>query len=159
MTRLQRLFAPLTGWFATRPLREQGLLLAGSVLLVVYLAVTCVWQPLLAARTVVVGQIQQDEHALTALASLPSARPKIADPRPIARILTETAPDFGLSIRRIDATEAGADLTLDDATFDGVILWLDMLDGQQGLTIANLQITRRPQAGLVAATMTLKAAP
>ena len=150
---------PLTDWLATRPLREQALLLAGGVAITVYLAVTLLWQPLLAKRAVAVAQISQYQHALTALDGLPAVTTVIKDQRPIARLLTETAPDFGLSIRRIDATDTGADLTLDDAAFDGVVLWLDMLEAAHGLNIASLQITRRPQMGLVAATLTLKVAP
>ena len=150
---------PVTDWLATRPLREQGLMLAGSVLVVIYLAVTLLWLPLMANRREAVARIGQYEQAMSAIASLPPATAVVKDTRPIARILTETAPDFGLFIRRSDATDSGADLTLDDAAFDAVVLWLDALEGAHGLTIASLQITRRPQIGQVAATMTLKVAP
>ena len=97
--------------------------------------------------------------ALGSLASLLPAKAVTNDTRPVSRILTETAPDFGLSIRQIDATNTGANLTLDDAAFDGVVLWLDTLEGEHGLTIASLQITRLPQVGQVAATMSLKVEP
>ena len=159
MTRPRLALTPLTDWLATRPLREQGLILACSALIAVYLAVTLLWQPLLAHRAMAVAQISTYEHALGAVARLPPVTVKAKDARPIARILTETAPDFGLAIRRIDATDIAADLTLEDAAFDSVVLWLDTLEGEHGLSIASLQITRRPQAGLVAATLTLKVVP
>ncbi len=159
MIRPRLALTPVTDWLATRPLREQGLLLTGSTLIAVYLAVTLLWQPILAQRARTVAQISQYEHALNALSSMPPVAAKTKDPRPLARLLTETAPDFGLSIRRIDATDTGADLTLNDATFDGVILWLDALEGTYGLTITGLQVTRLPRAGQVAATLTLKVAP
>ena len=159
MTRLRLGLTPVTDWLATRPLREQGLMLSGSVLVAVYLAVTLLWQPLLAQRREVVARIGQYEQALGALASLLPAKAVTNDTRPVSRILTETAPDFGLSIRQIDATNTGANLTLDDAAFDGVVLWLDTLEGEHGLTIASLQITRLPQVGQVAATMSLKVKP
>lgn len=149
----------LTDWLGTRPLREQGLMLAGLVLVVVYAAVTLVWWPLLAERRAVLARTAQMDHALAVVADLPAPAARARDDRPLSRILTETAPEFGLTIRRIDVTDSGADLTLDDAAFDGVILWLDSLEGEHGVSVAALQVTRRPALGQVAATMTLRAAP
>lgn len=149
----------LTDWLATRPLREQGLMLAALVLLLVYLGVRLVWWPLTSERSAILARTQQMNLALTAVAGLPARAVVARDDRPLARVLTETAPEFGLSIRRIDVTEGGADLTLDDAAFDGVVLWLDTLEGEHGVTVAALQVTRRPVLGQVAAIMTLKAAP
>lgn len=149
----------VTDWLATRPLREQGLMLAAVVLLLVYLGITLLWWPLMAERRAVLARTGQIGHALTAVTGLPARAVVTRDDRPLARVLTETAPEFGLSIRRIDVTDGGADLTLDDAAFDGVVLWLDALEGQHGMSVAALQITRRPVLGQVAATMTLKAAP
>ena len=149
----------VTDWLATRPLREQGLLLAAFVMGLVYVGVTLIWWPLMAERAQVQARIAQMDHALTVVAGLPARAIVVADTRPLARILTETAPEFGLSIRRIDVTAAGADLTLDDAAFDGVVLWLDALEGEHGVSVAALQVTKRPVLGQVAAMMTLKAAP
>lgn len=149
----------VTDWLSTRPLREQGLMLAALVLVVVYVTVTLVWWPLMAERSQVLARTGQLDHALAVVQGLPARAAAVADDRPLSRILTETAPDFGLTIRRIDVTDAGADLTLDDAAFDGVILWLDALEGQHGVSVAALQVTRRPVLGQVAASMTLRAAP
>ncbi len=149
----------LTDWLATRALREQGLMLAALVSGVIYVGMTLIWWPLMAERAQVLARVGQMDHALTVVAGLPAREVVVADDRPVSRILTETAPDFGLSIRRIDVTEAGADLTLDDAAFDGVVLWLDALEAEHGLSVAALQVTRRPELGQVAATMTLRGAP
>lgn len=159
MTRLRLALTPVTDWLATRSLREQGLMLMAVVAAILYLSVTQLWQPLLAERRDTTARIAQMDHALLTVASLPAQPAATPDPRPISRILTDTAPDFDLSIRRIDATDGGADLTLDDAAFDGVILWLDALEAQYGLTISNLQVTRRPQPGQVAASVSLKVSP
>ena len=149
----------VTDWLATRALREQVLMLAALVLGVIYLGVTLLWWPLMTERREVLARIAQVDRALTVVAGLPARTQVVRDDRPVSRILTETAADFGLSIRRLDVTDVGADLTLDDATFDGVVLWLDTLDAEHGLSVAALQVTRRPTLGQVAATMTLRAVP
>lgn len=149
----------VTDWLATRAPREQVLMLAALVLGVIYVGVVLLWWPLLAERREVMARVAQMDRALAVVAGLPARALVVRDDRPVSRLLTETAPDFGLSIRRLDVTDAGADLTLDDATFDGVVLWLDTLDAEHGLSVAALQVTRRPELGQVAATMTLRAAP
>ena len=146
-------------WLATRAPREQVLMLAALVLGLVYGGVTLVWWPLLAEQRAVLARVGQMDRALTVVAGLPARAAVVRDDRPVSRILTETAADFGLSVRRIDVTEGGADLTLDDATFDGVVLWLDALEAEHGLSVVALQVTRRPTLGQIAATMTLRAAP
>lgn len=158
MNRLRRALAKPTDALAARPPREQGLLLAAAVLVVVYLATTTLWWPLMAERRAVQQRIGQIEHALAAVARLPPLGAAVADDRPIARIVTETAPAFGLSIRRIDATATGVDLTLDQAGYDGVILWLDALEAEHGLTLSALVLSRRPEAGQVSATLSLAVA-
>ena len=156
MNPVRRAMAKLGDAFTARAPREQGLILLAAVLAVVYLATTQLWWPLMAERRAALDRIGQLDRALAAVARLPPLPTGPADDRPIARIVTETAPDFGLSIRRIDATTQGADLTLDQAGYDGVILWLDALEAEHGLTLSALTLTRRPEPGQVSATLSLR---
>ena len=143
------------GWLVGRTRREQGLLLAALVALVVYAGYSLIWQPLHAERGLLQDRIARLDHALTVLQALPVAAPVPKDPRPIATILTETAKDFDLTIRRIDASVHGADVSLEDAGFDGLIQWLDALEADHGLRLTTLDLSQRPTPGQVSATLTV----
>ena len=154
-TARQALVKPMADWLATRSRREQGLLLAGVVALVVYLGYSFVWQPLHGERLALRDRIARLDHTLTVLSALPTTAPQAADTRPIATILTETARDFDLTIRRIDTSAQGADVALDDAAFDSLIQWLDALEADHGLRLAALDVAQRPTPGQVSATLTV----
>ena len=151
-------FKPVTDWMAGRAYREQALLLAGGVALVGYLGYSFLWLPLHTEREALRARIGQLDHAMAVLSALPGAAPVVADARPMATILTETARDFDLSIRRIDASAQGADVSLDEASFDSLIQWLDALENDHGLHLTALDVAQRPSPGQVSATLTVTGA-
>ena len=141
--------------------RERVLLGAGLLAGAVYLAVTLVWQPLQEQRGALADRIARHDRALSALAAQPalSAAPNdlaADDPRPLNIILTETAADFQIAIRRLEPEGQSAALTLDDAGFETVILWLDALEADQGLRLNSIELTRRPTPGTVSARLVLE---
>ena len=155
MARSVALFKPLAKWLATRSRREQALLLAGALALAVYTGISFVWLPLHRERLLLQDRIARLDHALQVLSALPSVTAVGKDTRPIATILTETAREFDLTIRRIDTSAAGADVSLDDATFDMLIQWLDALEADHGLRLATLDVAQRPTPGQVSATLSV----
>ena len=146
-------------WWARRSLRERWLLagLAGAA--AAYLAVAVVAQPLLAARAAALAAIAGHDRALAQLAALPAEAAPPA-PRstglPVTAVLTETAPEFELAIRRIEPEGAGARLVLDDADFAGVLLWIEELERDHGLRLTAVEMDRRPEPGVVAARMSFE---
>ena len=85
----------------------------------------------------------------------------MADPRPIATILAQTAAAQGLSILRLDTPKAEtATLTLQDAPFETLVLWIDGLNRDSGLAITSATIRRTEVPGTVSADLSLeRAAP
>lgn len=147
----------MQGWFADRTPRERYLLLGALVLAGVWLAFVLVWQPLAAREAALTSQIARYERSLAILDSAPEdteAAP--TDSRPVPVILTETAADFSLTIRRLEPEGGGARLVLDEVPFNDVILWLDRLDRDHGLRPTELDMTRRPAPGMVTATLALQ---
>jgi general secretion pathway protein M len=146
--------APALGrWWAQRSPRERVLLAVMAAALGSYGIIAGVAQPLLAARSAALAGIARSDAALARLAVLPTASPG-ADERPAAAILTETAPGYGLSIRRIEAEGDGARLDLGDAGFAEIVLWIDELERAHALRLVAVEMERRPTPGVVGARLT-----
>jgi general secretion pathway protein M len=93
------------------------------------------------------------------LAQLPTVSEDLAtppDPRAVPAILTDAADTFGLKISRLQPQGNGAQLTLEDAPFDSVLLWIEALQRDDALRLIDLTLTRRPAPGIVGATLTME---
>ncbi|NUB42763.1 type II secretion system protein M [Fertoebacter nigrum] len=147
----------LTDWLALRTPRERLLLGAMLALGLVWLVHAALWQPLAARQAALADRIQRHDRALVLLQSQPArAASAPADTRPLNVIVTETAAAFGLVIRRLEPEGESLRLVLDEAPFDAVILWLEAVERDHGLTLAALDLQRRPAPGVVNASLTLE---
>jgi general secretion pathway protein M len=142
-------------WMARTP-RERILIAALGLFLAVYAAFVAVWQPLHRHRATLTDDIAHYARAATALSAIPTgsvALPALSTDTPLPSIITDTAATFQLTIRRLQPTDGTADITLEDASFDAVLLWIDALERDYGLRIITLTMTRRPEPGLVATNL------
>jgi general secretion pathway protein M len=143
----------MTLWTDRSP-RERVMLAGLGLLMLVWLAIAGVWQPLLAHRAALSAQIARYDHAVQMLASpAPAATP--ADPRAVPVIITESAATFQLAIRRLQPTGSQVQIVLEDAPFDAVLLWVEALERDHALTLQSLELIRRPAPGVVSTTMTV----
>lgn len=162
MTRL----APLRATFdriavalADRTPRERlmlGTMAAVAVLALVYLLI---WQPLQQARSGYEAAIARQDALTARLATLGSTSapaPVASDPRPPAVIVSDSAAAASLAIRRLEPADDRVRVALEDADFGTVIAWLDALDRDTGLKVAEIDITRRPEPGVVSTTVMLR---
>ena len=95
-------------------------------------------QPLLAARAEALVSIARSDQALARLSALPEGEamaPISAADGPVAAVITETAGDFGLTIRRIEPEGDGARLSVEDADFGAVLNWIAALEADNGLRV------------------------
>ena len=117
-----------------------------------------VWQPLMTHNAALSDQLARQGITLRQLQALPTTvqTTALADDRPVPAILTETAQDMGLVIRRLEPEGRGARLVLDDALFETVIVWLDMLETDHALRVTTLDLARKPAPGMVSATLLLE---
>ena len=63
---------------------------------------------------------------------------------------------FQLVIRRLEDEQNGARVVLGEATFEQVILWLELLERDHGLRVIELEMTREPAPGVVSTTLVLE---
>ncbi len=158
---MMRLQTGLRDWLAQRTARERVLLGAAVALAAVWLVVFAVWQPLLAQRAALADRIARHDRGLAALAAQgPSDAAASATPaataRPVPELLTAAAATFQLVIRRLEAEGAGARVVLEEAAFAQVILWLEALERDHGLRVADIEMTRRPAPGMVGVTLSVE---
>ncbi len=147
----------LASFLARRSLREKLMLAALAVVALIWLAVTQVWQPLQAQKADILARIPRIERALPLLQSAPGPlMAQAPDSRAIPSVLTDAADTFGLKISRLQAQGDGAQLTLEDAPFDVVLLWIEALQRDDAVHLVDLTLTRRPAPGVVATTLTME---
>ena len=158
MMKASQVAVVVSDFLSARTPRERGLLGLGLGAAAIYLALGVVWLPLQDQRRLLAGRIAHAEQAMAVLARLPdpdwTAQP--ADPRAINVILTETAADFGIAIRRLEPEGQSAALTLDEVGFEPLVLWLDALEQDAGLRLSMIELTRRPVPGVVSARLLLE---
>jgi general secretion pathway protein M len=155
---MKPMLAGVQVWWDARAERERILLTVAIGLAVLWLAVVAVWQPLQAARARLGDQVLRHERALSVLQSQPAlAAPlRAPDDRPLNIVITETAAAFRLTIRRLEPEGPRIRVVLDEVPFDAVILWLEAVQRDQGLTVTEMDMTRRPAPGVVNATLALE---
>ena len=124
----------------------------------VYVAMDAVTQPLLEARRAALDKIGRHEMDLARLAAQPDGPDERAaiDTRPVPAVVTATAPEFELAIRRIEPEGAGARVVIEDASFAQVLRWIAALEQEHGLRLAAIEMDRRPEPGTVSARLTLE---
>lgn len=153
------LFPQITEKLASLTGRERLLLAAGGIALAGAVLVLGIWQPLLKQRAAETARFLRHERAIAALAQMPLAVAVKADPRPVAGILTQTAAAQNLTILRLDTPKDGAaTLTLQDASFETLMLWIDGLDRDNGLVVTSAAIRRSDAPGVVSADLSLQRA-
>jgi general secretion pathway protein M len=154
---IARLRALPSPWWDQRSPRERVLLAALLAVLVCWLGIVLVARPLLNARAEALASIARSEMALARLAAAPApALPVESSGQLVPAILTETATEFGMTIRRIEPEADGAQLTIDDAAFDDVLRWIEALEVRHGLHVVALKMDRSPAPGVVSASLTVR---
>lgn len=144
---------------ADRSPREQlmiGTLAAVIALSLIYLLI---WQPLQQARSGYEAAIARQDALIARLATLGTASapaPVASDQRPPAVIVSESAAAASLEIRRLEPVDDRVRVVLEDADFGTVISWLDALDHDTGLKVAEIDLSRRPELGVVSTTLMLR---
>ena len=144
-------------WLNQFTARERWLLVLGGVAVLFWIAFTLVWQPIQARREALGGQIAFYERAIAALQAAPvptTVAP--SDPRSLNAIVADASRQFDLSILRLEPEGNRIRVTLEDAAFPSVILWLKAMQQDSGLRASELDMTRRPAPGIVNATLVLE---
>lgn len=146
-------------WWRQRSPREGALLLGLAFAVIVYGVVIGLVRPMLAAQAEATASIARSEAALSRLAAAPAPpamRTVLGSDEPVASILTSTATEFGLTIRRIQSEAERALVTIEDAAYADVIRWISALELEYGMRLDALEMSRRPDPGRVSVSVTVR---
>lgn len=140
--------------------REKRLILTAAGVLAIALAHSLIWRPYATGHRAALERIQRLDLLSARISRLPPAAQQQADQRSLAAILAETATQSGLSIQSLQTIDGGGAVSVMElAPFDALLLWLEMLERDQGLELASISLTGGAVAGFVAATVTFAKGP
>jgi general secretion pathway protein M len=146
----------MRAFWAARTPREHVLIMVLGLISAAAVLIMIIWHPLQQHRSALRDDIARYSHAMATLSAIPAGagiQPTATAELPLPSIITDTAATFQLAVRRLQPTENTADVTLEDAPFDAVLLWVDTLERDHGLRMVSLTLTRRPEPGVVAASL------
>lgn len=145
-------------WMAQRTPRERVILLAGAVTLTSAIFIVAIWRPLNEARAEALGRIAVLDRVIAQARTIDptdTGAVPLAAASP-ATVIADSAGPFGLTIRRLESEGLQTEVTLDDAKFETLLMWLEALGESDGLHATRVELERRPEPGVVAARLTLE---
>lgn len=138
--------------------REQVMVIGAAALLLGAVGYSGIWQPTTEARRADLAAINDIDIAMMQVRAAPETlrQPTASRTQPLAAVIAETAPRFALAVQRIDPEADGARVTLDEADFAALLLWIAALETDHAVLVTAARIERRPAPGLVSAEITLE---
>lgn len=160
----------LNAWYSGLPGRDRNLLITALVLLSITLFYLIVWEPVHQGRDQQQQQLKSQQEvyawmqsaAQEAAALKGSGIRKVTSNQPITLILETSATASGLKqqISKIESSgKTGAQVKIDSASFDQLLVWLNTLEQQHGVTIATASIERNDQPGTISARLSFEKSP
>jgi len=157
----------LNTWYSSLPIRDRNLLTTAVVLVFITLFYLLVWEPVHQGRDQQQQQFksQQEIYAWMQSASNEvmslkgSGIRKVTSNQPITLILENSATISGLkqNINKIESSgKSGAQVKIDSASFDQLLVWLNTLEQQHGVTITTASIERNDQPGTISARLSFE---
>ena len=150
----------LKQWYRSLPSREQIMVTATTVFVLITLFYVMVWEPLhiglrdqqaqIKSQTETLAWMQQTAREVKALQSTGGAV-KIRDVnKPVTLVIEQSLAVAGLkqSVKKIESSGSdGARVTLDDASFNQVLIWLNTLATYNNIQVISANIERSEKDG------------
>ena len=161
----------MKAWWENLGARERGLIVVGTVLIMMLLSYVLAWEPLrnsdrrlrqnVAERRADLAWMRQAAEEIKRLGGAGAARP-VADNRSLLTLVDQTARAAGLGAALKRVAPQGDDklsAQLDGAEFDKLIPWLSGLERDQAIAIISLNVDRTDAPALVNARVVLGRRP
>lgn len=161
----------MKAWWENLGARERGLIVVGTVLVMMLLSYVLAWEPLrnsdrrlrqsVAERRADLAWMRQAAEEIKRLGGTGAARP-VADNRSLLTLVDQTARAAGLGAALKRVAPQGDDklsAQLDGAEFDKLIPWLSALERDQAIAIISLNVDRTDAPALVNARVVLGRRP
>ena len=155
-------------WYQGLAQRERQLVIAASVVIIITLLYLIIWEPI---HKGIEGQTQKYKSQIDILDWMQTAATEIRtlkasgatkrstnNSQPVSLLVEKSTTMSGLKpyIRKLESTsDKGARVTIDAASFDQILLWLNTLQTQYGITVSSANLDRDDKPGAVNARMTL----
>ncbi|MCK5002001.1 MAG: type II secretion system protein M [Gammaproteobacteria bacterium] len=154
-------------WYSSLPTRDRNLLIATVTLIVITLFYLLVWEPIHQGRDQQQQKFksQQDIYSWMQSASRElqtlkrSGTRKVSSKQPISLIIENSAKISGLKqyINKIESSgKNGARVKIDSASFDQLLVWLNTLEQQHGVTVTTASIERNDKTGTISARLSFE---
>lgn len=155
-------------WYHGLQQRERQLVLSATIVIVVTLLYLIIWEPIhngLEKQTEKyqsnIANLEWMQAAATEVRSLKSsgaANRNKNNSQPVSLLVETSATNAGLKpyLSKLESTsDKGARVTIDAAPFNQMLLWLNTLQTQYGITVSSANLDRDDKPGAVNARMTL----
>ena len=153
----------LSGWFYGLQPRERWIVAVGALLFVVIIGWGFVLKPLNAEVARLQESVGTKQRLLVEVARVESERPPtVVDNQqnrnqPLVNFVPDSATRYGLETPRGRTNgPSGVDITLQNASFDAVLVWLVALHDMYGVDVETATFTPAREPGFVNGSLLLK---
>jgi general secretion pathway protein M len=139
--------------------RERMAVAGAAVLLACLAGWALVWQPLQESRQAAHERIAELDRAIALARAAGPAFHETRQPQRSeapAALITRTASEAGLFIRRMEPEGNGFAVSFDQVPFDYMITWLAELETREGIAVTTLDLERQTTPGVVSARIHLE---
>ncbi len=160
----------LLDWYHGLQQRERQLVLAASIVITATLFYLIIWEPIhnsvaeqsqkYQSQSEILQWMQNAANEVRLLKSSGSTnRRKVDSTQAVTLVVEKSANLAGIKpfLSKLESTsDKGARVTIDAASFDQLLLWLNTLQSQYGISVTSANLDRDDKPGTVNARMTLK---
>ena len=155
-------------WYQGLQQRERYLVLSAAVVIIITLLYISIWEPI---HKGVEEQTQRYQNQLKILSWMQNASAearalrasgtpskRLNSSQPVTLLVERSAQSAGLRkyVSKLESTsDKGARVTIAAASFDQMLLWLNTLQSQYGITVSSASLDRENKPGTVNARLTL----
>jgi len=158
----------IKNWYHGLQQRERQLVLAASAVIIITLLYLTIWEPIhqgieeqtqkYQTQIDILDWMQTAAIEVRTLQASGAAKRQTNSSQPVTLLVENSAATAGLKpyLSKLESTsEKGARITIDAASFDQLLLWLNTLQSQYGITVSSANLDRNNTPGAVNARMTL----
>jgi general secretion pathway protein M len=158
----------IQNWYQGLQQRERQLVLAASVVIIVTLFYLIIWEPVhksieeqtqkYQSQTGILQWMQNAATEVNSLRASGGAKRRTGGNQPVTLLVENSAATAGLKpyLSKLESTsDKGARVTIDAASFDQLLIWLNTLQTQYGISVTSANLDRNEKPGTVNVRMTL----
>lgn len=155
-------------WYRGLQQRERQLVLAASAVIIITLLYLIIWEPIYKgiedqtqkyqSQIDILDWMQTAATEVRALKTSGATKRRTNSTQPVTLLVEQSSTTAGLKpyLTKLESTsDKGARVTIDAASFDQLLLWLNTLQTQYGITVSSANLDRDDKPGAVNARMTL----